>query len=371
VKTIGSGRLRAALALLLGILLTLLVRPAAAGAEGERLVLAFYYSWFDPGSWNAGKTSDVPLSPYNSDDAAVMSRHIDEARAAGIDALVLNWWGAGNRTDSNLTALLGIAEQKGFRVAAVLDINSPFMQGTGSYIENLRRLLGDHAGRPAYLRFQGKPVVFFYNVARLPVATWQQIRSQVDPDHTAIWIAEGTNLSYQQVFDGHHLYSITWPSGGSPSGILRKWGDKVRSYNRQHGTAKLWVATVMPGYDDRGVRPKGGFAHSREGGEYFRQCWQAALDSRPDWVIVNSFNEWMEGTQIEPGRAYDTAYLDQTREWVARFKQAVWPAVPVVAAPAAPSVRPMAASHAQPSAVKVTHWLGTPLSSSKGRALPY
>jgi hypothetical protein len=370
VKTIGSGRLRAAPALLLGTLLVCLVPPAAAGAEGERLVLAFYYSWFDPGSWSAGKTVDVPLSPYNSDDAAVLSRHVDEAMSAGIDALVLNWWGAGNRTDGNLASLLGIAEQKGFRVAAVLDINSPFMRGTGSYTENLRRLLGEYAGRPAYLRFQGKPVVFFYNVARLPVATWQQIRSQVDPDHAAIWIAEGTDLRYQQVFDGHHLYSITWATGGSPSGILPKWGDKVRRYNTQHGTTKLWVATVMPGYDDRGVRPKGGFARSREGGEYYRQCWQAALDSQPDWVIVNSFNEWMEGTQIEPGRAYGTAYLDQTREWAARFKQAVWPAVPVVQVSAAAAAHPKAAIHVQPGVEKRMHWPGGRL-SSRGRALPY
>ena len=353
--------------ILLGILLASLAHPQAAAAQEERLVLAFYYSWFDPGSWDGGRASDVPLSPYNSDDTAVMSRHIDEARSAGIDAFVLNWWGTGNRTDANLAAILGIAEQKGFRVAAVLDINSPFMQGTASYTDNLRRLLAEHAARPAYLRFSGKPVVFFYNVARLPVATWQQIRSQVDPGHAALWIAEGTDLGYQQVFDGHHLYSITWSSGGSPSSILPKWGDKVRSYNRTHGAAKLWVATVMPGYDDRGVRAQAGFARSRDGGEYYRQCWQAALDSRPDWVIVNSFNEWMEGTQIEPGRAYGTAYLDQTREWAAQFKQATWPAAPVSRAPVAAPRRP---AKADPPSAGASHRHGFYL-SSKGRALPY
>jgi len=96
----------------------------------------------------------------------------------------------------------------------------------------------------------------------------------------------------------------------------------VRAYNREHGTAKLWVATVMPGYDDRKVRPKGGFARAREGGAYYRQCWQAAVDSRPQWVIVNSFNEWPEGSYIEPSQAYGRLYLDLTREWADRFRAA-------------------------------------------------
>ncbi len=367
-------RLRPALLLLAALLLATLTPPRQSAAQGERLVLAFYYAWFDPGSWAGGRASDVPPSPYNSDDTSVMARHIDEARSAGIDALVLNWWGAGNRTDTNLSALLGLAEQKAFRVAAVLDINSPFMSGSAGYAANLRRLLAEHAARPAYLRYQGKPVIFFYNVSRLPISTWGSIRDQVDPGRTSLWIAEGTDLGYQQVFDGHHLYSIAWSTGGAPSSILPKWGDKVRTYNRTHGTAKLWVATVMPGYDDRGVRPHGGFARSRDGGDYYRQCWQAALASQPDWVIVNSFNEWMEGTQIEPGRTHGAAYLDQTREWAAQFKQAVWPAAPAVKAPAKPAA-PKPAPTAAPTPVppppeKEPVRQGFPL-SSRGRALPY
>jgi hypothetical protein len=78
----------------------------------------------------------------------------------------------------------------------------------------------------------------------------------------------------------------------------------------------------MPGYDDRKVRPGSGFARSRDGGEYYRQNWRAAIDSKPHWVIVNSFNEWPEGTYIEPSQAYGTLYLDLTREWAARFKGA-------------------------------------------------
>jgi hypothetical protein len=214
------------------------------------------------------------------------------------------------------------------------------MKGPGSYAQNLQHLLTVHAAHPAYLRYNGRPVVFFYNVSRLPAGTWQNLRDQVDPQRQALWIAEGTDLSYLSAFDGHHLYSVTWPNRIPPEQTLPKWGDRLRTYNRDHGTAKLWVATVMPGYDDRKARPGSGFARGRDGGDYYRQCWQAAIASKPQWVIVNSFNEWPEGSYIEPSKAYGNLYLDLTREWAGRFQSADLAVAAPAPPPATPTPRP-------------------------------
>ena len=163
------------IAILGATLLTGLGCPPTAQADGERLVLAFYYTWFDRNTWNSGKVPDLPQHPYNSDDRAVMARQIDEAKGAGIDAFVLNWWGRGNRTEKNLKALLDIATQKGFRVAVDFDINSPFMGGVDSYAANLRHLHAVHASHPAYLRYLDRPVVLFYNVSNAGVSTLMQV----------------------------------------------------------------------------------------------------------------------------------------------------------------------------------------------------
>jgi hypothetical protein len=240
---------------------------------------------------------------------------------------------------------LDIAAQKGFRVSVDFDINSPFMGGVGSYADNLRHLHSIHANHAAYLRYQGRPVVFFYNVSRLSVDTWRSLRDQADPGRNALWIAEGVDLKYLSVFDGHHLYSITWPNRVPPSQTLSSWGTKVRKYNNQHGTSKLWVATVMPGYDDRKVRPGNGFARSRDGGQYYRQSWQAAIASKPHLVIINSFNEWPEGSYIEPSQAYGNQYIDLTRELSAQFKGTGYalsapPAVPPTPTPVPPTPLP-------------------------------
>lgn len=373
VKT-GKKRLRLLIGMMGGLLLPGLFRVApilagpaqSRGAEAERLVLAFYYAWYDQKTWDSGQVPDRPLTPYDSDDPRTITRQIEQAQSAGIDALVLNWWGQGNRTEKNLKALLEIAAQKGFRVAVDFDLNSPFMSGVGSYEENLRHLLKVHAAQPAYLRYQGRPVVFFFNVARLPVATWQSLRDRVDPGRDALWIAEGTDLKYQAVFDGHHLYSITWPNGIPPGQTLPQWGDRVRNYNRTHGTDKLWVATVMPGYDDRKVRPRGGFARPREKGDYYRLCWQAAIASGPQWVVINSFNEWPEGSYIEPSQAFGTLYLDLTREWAARFKGADFTVRAAQPAPASHTPRPPMPVPPTPTAIPPQPASAAPLSPSSG-----
>jgi len=344
------------------LLISVLGGVRSAEAEGQRLVLAFYYAWYDQKTWNSGQVPDVPQAPYVSANPDVMARQIDQAKGAGIDAFVLNWWGRGNQTEKNLRALLDVAGRKGFQVAVDFDINSPFMGGMDSYAENLRHLHNVHAAHSAYLRSQGRPVVFFYNVSRLSVAAWNKLRDQTDPERRALWIAEGTDLRYQAVFDGHHLYSITWPNRIPPAKTLPSWGQRVRKYNAQNGTAKLWVATVMPGYDDRKVRPGSGFAQSRDGGEYYRQSWQAAIASRPQWVIINSFNEWPEGSYIEPSQAHGGLYLEITRDWAARFKQADFAADPAPRpSPTPKPPRPTATPEPPP----------TPMPTPAVRIVPY
>lgn len=326
---------------LLGVVLMPGLHPVPpVQADDGRLVLAFYYAWFDKNTWNSGKVPDVPQTPYVSANREAITRQVEQAQGAGIDAFVLNWWGTGNQTEKNLKTLLDVASQKGFRVAVDFDINSPFMGGTASYADNLRHLHNNHMAHAAYLRYQGRPVVFFYNVSRLSVDTWRNLRNQADPERKALWIAEGIDLKYLSVFDGHHLYSITWPNRIPPANTLPKWGKRLRQYNREHGTAKLWVATVMPGYDDRKARPGSGFARSRDGGDYYRQSWQAAIDSKPQWVIINSFNEWPEGSYIEPSQAYGGFYLDLTREWATRFKGADYQAQVILPPPAKPTPVP-------------------------------
>ena len=68
-----------------------------------------------------------------------------------------------------------------------------------------------------------------------------------------------------------------------------------------HGHGKDFIASVGPGYNDTRIRPwNSGASRDREGGGRYRRQWRAGIDSGADAISITSFNEWGEGTQIEP-----------------------------------------------------------------------
>ncbi len=306
---------------LLLLLFAGLVTPPAISAQEPAPVLAFYYAWFDQNTWTSGQSADLPAQHYSSADRATIERHVAQAQSAGIDALVQSWLGPqveNNQTETNFRTLLDVAQSKGFKAAVDFETTSIFLSDAGAVTNALAALLSTHTRHPAYLRYQGKPVIFFWRQQRFSVDEWAAIRNQVDPDHNTAWIAEGVDIAYQAVFDGHHLYSIAWAD--SPAAQLSKWGNRVRNYEAENQVSRLWVATAMPGYDDTRLPRDDAFAVPRRNGDYYRESWKGAVASAPEMVIITSFNEWPEGTHIEPSAGYGNLYLDLTREFVTTLR---------------------------------------------------
>ena len=97
----------------------------------------------------------------------------------------------------------------------------------------------------------------------------------------------------------------------------------------------------MPGYDDTRLPRPDAFAVPRRNGDYYRETWRAAVATEPDMVVVTSFNEWLEGTQLEPSATYGNLYLELTRELIT-----AWRGSPP-AAPAPATLEQQAAPEAQ------------------------
>jgi hypothetical protein len=292
-------------------------------STGTPLVLAFYYTWFDQNTWSEDKVPDFPVERYISADRAVMGRHIEQAQRAGIDALIVAWYGPTgqwNQTEPNLTAMLDEANARGFKIGILFETNSPFFSGIGDGTAALSHALSVHTNHPAYLRVDGKPVIFFWRPTIWGVESWRGIRNQVDPGRNSIWISEGVDTSYLAVFDGHHLYSNTWNPPSDLNTTNQKFARLVNSARQNLGSYKYWVATVMPGYNDLRTGRGNAFAKDREGGAYYERSWQAAIGSSPDWIVITSFNEWPEGSYIEPSVAYGDHYLNLTTRWSQQYK---------------------------------------------------
>jgi hypothetical protein len=310
------------LALLVSILTAHVTLAPPVSAQGNRLVLAFYYAWFSPESFGPGKTSDQPITPYRSTDRAVIQRQVGQAQQAGIDAFVQSWYGPrdapDNQTESNFRTLLDVAKASGFRAAVDVEVGSPFFASAADVQNALAALLAGHAKHPAYLKVDGRPVVFFWYNSRFSVAEWTAIRAAVDPNHNSIWIGEGTDAEYLRVFDGHHLYSITWTA--DPQSMLVTWGQRVRAKATELGGQRYWVGTTMPGWNDLALGRGNSYVRPRDGGSYFRSSFAGAAKSGADWAIITSFNEWPEGSMIEPSVSYGDAYLKLARELADAFR---------------------------------------------------
>lgn len=297
--------------------LTALASPTAsrsAHAQTGPAVLAYYYAWWDPP--NFGQSLYQPDQPYNSDDGGMIRQHVSQAQRAGIDGFVMSWYGNGDRTDSNLGQLLDAAQSTGFH--ATIDVETPHFWGVDDTIAQLQAFYANRIDHPAIVRFDGRPVIFFWRANTYGNATWDSIRAQVDPDRKAIWIADGDQFGILSgnAWDGISPYAIAWSS--NPASQLVSWANKARAV----APDKLWIPPVSPGCNDAMVRAPT-CVRDRGDGSYYQATWDGALASGPQWaVIVSTFNEWLESTQIEPSVQYGDQYLQLTRANADQFRSA-------------------------------------------------
>ena len=91
-----------------------------------------------------------------------------------------------------------------------------------------------------------------------------------------------------------------------------------------------------PGYIDTRIRPwNEKTTRSREDGKYYETMFMNAVNANPYFIGITSFNEWHEGTQIEPAipktissftyedYGVDTDplfYIKKTRELIFKYK---------------------------------------------------
>jgi hypothetical protein len=299
------------------LLLIVLFAPMPVQAQsGPAPVLAYYYAWWAPQVVGPGKSPDWPVTPYHSWDQAVIQQHVAQAASAGINGLVVAWYGPqeqNNQTETNFRMILDQASANGITALLSIDLGSAdWFKSTQEIVDGLKYALSVHAAHPAYFRYNGKPVLFFWYQGRYSLADWAAIRQQVDPNHTSIWIAEGAALDALPTFDGLHLYTISWAD--NPAGTLSQWGNSTR------GRGGLWVATAMPGWDNTYTQQSEKYTRDRQDGAFYRETFAGAAASAPNLILITSWNEWWEGTQIEPSNNFGDFYLNLTRDLITEYQ---------------------------------------------------
>ncbi len=294
-------------------------RPVAA-QEG-RQVWAYYMGWWTNESWGSGLLTDRPAQLYDSRDGGALGRQIEQAQSAGIDAFIVSWFGPknDNLTNQNFNLLLDQAAARGFRIGVTIDMyQSDYNANVAEITESLNYIINDRANHPAYLRYGGKPVIYFWNQARLSVAEWSNLRNQLDPNRNTIWVSQGTSTSYIGPFDGLYLFNTAW--SGNPASTAATFRTRVANAG---GT--FYSPTVVPGWDETLVAASEGRTgttspQARADGAFLTRSWNGAASSGSNVILIVSWNEYFENSHIEPSVNYGTQALDILRPLIAAWE---------------------------------------------------
>ena len=325
---------------------------------------AFYYSWYgNPDTdghwrqWNHAVAARTPeqkhthvpsediganfypaIGLYSSKNPKVVATHMQQMKRAGIGVVCTTWWGVKDFSNEALPGLLDAAANAGLTVNIHIE---PFAgrnaATTREAIVYLIDRFGDH---PGLYHYEGRPMFYVYDSYLTPPEEWATVLAP-DGEHTirgteydsvviGLWVREddGPKLKAGH-FDGYYTYfGINEFTYGS---TWKNWPTLAAFANEND---MLFIACPGPGYEDRSIRPwNGANFRAREDGAYYDRAMAAAINSEPDFIGISTFNEWHEGTQIEPAvpivndlRTYldyesrdPEWYLDRTRHWLEKW----------------------------------------------------
>lgn len=318
-------------------------RAKVQHSDVPRKVLTFYYPWYsnpeveggsgqgpswkgtEPAREQIDNSTHYPqLGPYDSHAPELIAQHCAWCKEAGIDGLIVSWWGKGSFTDRAMEKILDACQESGLEVTIYYE-TVPEPQTPGAAAEDVLYVLNQYGDHPAWLSVDDNPVVFVYGraVGELGLAGWVGTIAEVNRRYSgqAVFLGDQFSPAAARVFDGVHTYN--------PVGSFREKSlEEIHQWCQS--TYPEWVAmadacrristiTVIPGYDDTKIREPG-LAVGRFGGKLYKLQWEQVLEADPHWALITSFNEWYEGSEIEPSAEYGTQYLEQTAEWAARFK---------------------------------------------------
>ncbi len=285
--------------------------PAERSAPPGIPLLAYYYAWFDAGSWDRAKIDYPRLGRYSSDDPGVMRQQIQWAKSAGIDGFVVSWKDTPTN-DRRLRLLMKVATQEDFKLAMIyqgLDFDRHPLP-VARIAADFTMFHDQFADDPVFYRLGGKPLTIWSGTWEFSPTEVAQVTHAVRGSLLVLSTEKNVDgyRRLAQVTDGDAYYwSSVDPGTNADHGA--KLGEMSRAI---HADGKYWVAPFAPGFDARLVG--GTKSVDRKDGQTLRMEYATAVRSSPDMLGLISWNEFSENSYVEPSEKYGTRYLDVLRE---------------------------------------------------------
>ena len=293
----------------------------------------FHYHWNHQQFVKEGEPKNYPggdyiaanfyprLGCYSSNSDQDLEAHMLMLRRAKAGVLCTSWWGKDSYTDKAIPRLLDAAARHNIKVCFHIE---PFpgrnAQTTRDALVYIIDKYGSHSAFYRYGKDKPCPMFYVYDSYLTPAEQWKTILSPDGPQTIrntkydsvviGLWVKENEQTFMTEGhFDGCYTYFAT--DGFTYGSTVTNWSG-LAEWAQQND--KLFIPSVGPGYIDLCIRPWNDVnTRDRQNGAYYDREFAAAIAVRPPIISITSFNEWHEGTQIEPAvpkQISDFKYLD-------------------------------------------------------------
>ncbi|MCA9104275.1 MAG: glycoside hydrolase family 99-like domain-containing protein [Planctomycetales bacterium] len=273
---------------------------------------------FDPTRVTEGRreiaSHHYPLiGPYDSTDPIVVDYHLLTMKAAGIDGVIIDWYG---REEFRDYAQLHRATSLVIERAEALDMKFIICyedQILGAQVE-------------AGLLLEDQTVARAQDDIRWVAEHWFPLRGYVRLDDRPILLSFGqnglSNSQWTECLKGidlplHYvsLHRRRETASGAYDWPLPAEGlDAVKRFESESRAWSLAIPVAFPRfvdiYEQAGLHDSWGTIHDDDG-RTFRATLARALASRPRIVQIATWNDWGEGTEIEPSHEFGYRDLEE------------------------------------------------------------
>jgi hypothetical protein len=306
----------------------------------DRVILTPYFYWYDVFSGahildadGSDALTDHPptLTGFSYLSKAWHREQLLDMAAAGIDVVLPVYWGEPSQRIPNRP------------VSA-----QPWSySGIPPLIQAREELLAEGRPAPRIGMFYDTSTLQ-YNAAneRIDLTTgrgrqwfYESIRdffSLVPPRHWAMIEDRPVVFLYSAAFAANHDQTcidylracFARDFGGRAPFVVREISWRVRTeqvyaWGGALGLKIPGVASLGPGYDHSAVPGREPLVVSREDGRFFERNWEAFLSRPSKLLMIETWNEFHEGTEIAASKEYGRAYITLNRRYADRFKSGV------------------------------------------------
>ena len=329
------------------ILFALLAILFAPPAVGSPTVGVYYYPWYGAGPGTPGHTFNDTLRAHltpekqlpaagakSSRDADVIASHIDQSHLGNISMWSMSWWGPNSYEDQTIRQNI-LTHPRASELKYTVHYESVGRFGNdfanpnfNNFLPDFRYLAQNIWSNPNYMRIDGRPVVMMYLTREYfkTASSWavlSNVRQAIEQEFgynpyiigDDFFGSSPVDTARAAQFDAITDFDVYGTAFSSGVATQSRVNTLAGIYSNAQKAAKSigvgFVPTASPGYNDRAV-PRNNTPAPRYlselGPSAQGSLWQAVLDdavlphtdpSVNDLLMVNSFNEWHEDTQIE------------------------------------------------------------------------